>query len=55
MLGRRKYTHAGMVFSDSKGTSYTVKACITIRQVWQVLFSKNIYDLITSSAYMDTQ
>jgi len=26
-----------------KGTFHTLKACITIRQIWQVLFIKNIY------------
>jgi hypothetical protein len=43
-LGRGEDVHAGMVFSDRKGTFHTLKACITIRQIWQVLFIKNIYD-----------
>jgi len=44
MPGRGKDMHAGMVFSDRKGTFHTLKVCITIRKIWQVLFIKNIYD-----------
>jgi hypothetical protein len=44
VLGRGKDVYAGMVFSDRKGTFLALKACITIRQIWQVLFIKNIYD-----------
>jgi hypothetical protein len=44
MLVRRKDMYAGMMFNDRKRTFHTLKACITVRNIWQVLFSKNMYD-----------